>query len=71
MTSNLPAYDPNSDFKYTASPNPSWTYGQGIEATPAGRAWAEGEKKGWKVVDTSKEDPRYVLLIPSDNDRLK
>jgi len=61
----LPPYEHTTGFKYTMSPNPRWTYGQGIEATPEGRAWAEGEKAGWKVIDASKEDPRklYTILI--------
>ncbi|KAF8167425.1 hypothetical protein B0H34DRAFT_16438 [Crassisporium funariophilum] len=65
MTSKLPEFVPAKGFKYTASPNPGWTYGQGVESTPEGRAWAEGEKAGWKTIDTSTADPRqlYATLI--------
>ncbi|KAG6850310.1 hypothetical protein H0H93_015252 [Arthromyces matolae] len=51
-------------FKITDAPNPSWTYGQKVGATPQGREWLEGEKDGWKTVDTSSEDPikLYGLL---------
>ncbi|KAG6827646.1 hypothetical protein H0H92_011012 [Tricholoma furcatifolium] len=47
------------------APNPSWTYGERVDATPEGREWLEGEKAGWETVDTSKSDPRtlYKLLI--------
>ncbi|KAF8906802.1 hypothetical protein CPB84DRAFT_1813712 [Gymnopilus junonius] len=51
------------DFKYTASPNPGWTYGQGIEATPEGRAWAEGESAGWTVIETAKEEPGRIYSV--------
>ncbi|CAA7267220.1 unnamed protein product [Cyclocybe aegerita] len=60
---DLPPFVPTKEFKYSAPPNPGWTYGQGIEATEDGRAWAEGEKAGWKVVDISKEDPRQVYAV--------
>ncbi|KAF8167426.1 hypothetical protein B0H34DRAFT_16391 [Crassisporium funariophilum] len=60
MTSDLPPFVPTSDFKITASPNPGWTYGQPIESTPNGRAWADGEKLGWKSIDVSKEETRKL-----------
>jgi flavin reductase (DIM6/NTAB) family NADH-FMN oxidoreductase RutF len=63
MLSELPPFVFTKEFKYTASPNPGWTYGQGIETTPEGRAWAEGEKAGWKVIDASKEEPRKLYSI--------
>ncbi|KAG6845003.1 hypothetical protein H0H87_001775 [Tephrocybe sp. NHM501043] len=55
----------SSGFKITDAPNPSWTYGQRVDSTPEGREWLEGEKAGWKTVDTSTEDSRklYGLLI--------
>jgi len=60
-SSNLPPFVPNtSGFTYTEPPHPDWTYGQGIEATADGRAWSEGEKAGWKTIDTGTEDPRKV-----------
>ncbi|KDR69456.1 hypothetical protein GALMADRAFT_921283 [Galerina marginata CBS 339.88] len=58
---NLPKFVPTQGFKYTAAPNPGWTYGQGVDATPDGRAWMEGEKEGWTVVDGSTEDPGKML----------
>ncbi|KAG6871788.1 hypothetical protein C0995_016628 [Termitomyces sp. Mi166 len=52
-------------FKITDAPNPSWTYGEKVEATPQGQEWLEGEREGWKTVDPSTEDPRklYGLLL--------
>ncbi|KDR68334.1 hypothetical protein GALMADRAFT_146302 [Galerina marginata CBS 339.88] len=63
MSSELPPFVPTTGFKYTASPNPTWTYGQGIEATPEGQAWAEGEKAGWTVIDASTEDPGKLYSV--------
>ncbi|KAF4616569.1 hypothetical protein D9613_008730 [Agrocybe pediades] len=65
MSSELPAFSPTKEFKYTESPNPGWNFGQGIETTAEGREWAEGEKAGWKIVDASKEDSSklYSLLL--------
>ena len=58
MSSNLPPYDPvATEFKITDMPNPSWTFGQVVEATPEGKKWAEGEAAGWTVIDTSKTAP--------------
>ncbi|KAG6865553.1 hypothetical protein C0991_001557 [Blastosporella zonata] len=34
----------SSGFKITDAPNPSWTYGERVDATPEGREWLEGEK---------------------------
>ncbi|PPQ91595.1 hypothetical protein CVT25_013693 [Psilocybe cyanescens] len=59
----LPPFEKNKGFKMCTSPNPNWTYGQHIEETPEGRAWAEGEKAGWTVVDTSKEETRRIYAI--------
>ncbi|KAF8056627.1 hypothetical protein FPV67DRAFT_645253 [Lyophyllum atratum] len=52
-------------FKITDPPNPTWTYGQKIDETPAGREWMEGEKHGWKTIDAATEEPRklYGLLV--------
>lgn len=61
MSANLPPFEP-SEFRYTASPNPDWTYGQRIESTEQGKEWAEGEKQGWTVIDTSKADKRSLSL---------
>jgi hypothetical protein len=65
----LPFIPDTTGFTYTEPPQPEWTYGQGIEATADGRAWAaEGEKAGWKTIDTAKEDPRFLLINnPIDN----
>ncbi|PPQ88533.1 hypothetical protein CVT25_009913 [Psilocybe cyanescens] len=59
----LPPFEKNKGFKISTSPNPDWKYGQRIEETPEGRAWAEGEKAGWTVVDTSKEETRRLYAI--------
>ena len=62
MSSNLPPFIPNTTgITYTEPPQPDWTYGQGIELTADGRAWAEGEKAGWKTIDTATEDPRFYV----------
>ncbi|KAF5318421.1 hypothetical protein D9619_010923 [Psilocybe cf. subviscida] len=62
MSANLPPFQP-SEFRYTESPNPNWTYGQRIESTEQGREWAEGEKQGWTVIDTSKADKRQLYAV--------
>lgn len=59
MATDLPSYT-NDSFKYTLPPNPSFHYGQSVDSTPQGKEWVEGEKDGWKVIDTSKEDPLLV-----------
>ena len=60
-SSNLPPFMPNTTgFTYTEPPQPEWIYRQGIEATADGRAWAEGQKAGWKTIDTATEDPRFL-----------
>jgi hypothetical protein len=65
-SSNLPPFIPNTTgITYTEPPQPEWTYGQGIEATADGRAWAEGEKAGWKTIDTATEDPRFLCTFYS------
>ena len=62
-SSNLPPFIPNTTgFTYTEPPQPEWTYKQGIEETADGRAWAEGEKAGWKTIDTATEDPRFLIV---------
>ncbi|KAI0764286.1 hypothetical protein BD413DRAFT_190755 [Trametes elegans] len=68
MSSNpqpLPAFDREFKPQYTESPNPGFALGQKVSDTPAGRQWLEGEKEGWKTVDTASEDPAklYALLI--------
>jgi hypothetical protein len=59
-SSNLLPFMP-SEFTYSASPNPDWKFGQRIDESAEGRKWMEGEKSGWKTVDASTEDPRYVI----------
>lgn len=59
MTSELPSFVPGA-FEYTQSPNPSFKFGQKVDATTEGKKWREGEKEGWKVVETDKEDPKFV-----------
>ncbi|KAG6850311.1 hypothetical protein H0H93_015253 [Arthromyces matolae] len=48
-------------FKITDAPNPSFTFGQKLDATAQGREWLEGEKEGWKTVDPATEEPVYGL----------
>ena len=63
MSSNeLPPFDPSKEFKLTAPPNPGWSFTQPVDSVPAGKAWVDGEQKGWTVVDTSKTEPRYALF---------
>jgi hypothetical protein len=47
---------PHTPFQYTDPENTSWTWGKSVESTPEGKAWADGEKEGWQVIDTAKED---------------
>lgn len=63
--SQLPPLDHSATFKYTESPNPQWKYGESIETTTAGKAWAEGEKEGWKHVDPAVENPMYASHLCS------
>ncbi|KAG2142315.1 uncharacterized protein EDB93DRAFT_1338483 [Suillus bovinus] len=52
----IPPFNTTSSSTYTQSPNPSWTYGQRVDATPAGKDWLAGESAGWKVYDTAETD---------------
>ncbi|KAF7984909.1 hypothetical protein HWV62_10925 [Athelia sp. TMB] len=63
-SSSLPSYNPEPSFQYTQTPNPEWKFGEKIESTIQGRAWLEGEKAGWKHVDTSTEDPAGIVPRP-------
>ena len=56
MASDLPPFNASYTYQSTTSPNPQWTYGKKIGDTQAGKAWLEGEKEGWKVVDTASEE---------------
>jgi len=54
------------EFRTTRNPNPSWKFGEKIEATAEGRRWMEGVKHGWKVIDTSLAEEKrrlYATLI--------
>lgn len=57
--SDLPAFKNETRTAYTAPPNPDWKIGQGLDATPEGRAWLEGEKAGWKFIETKTASPMY------------
>jgi hypothetical protein len=59
---SVPPFDSTTYSTYTQPPNPSWTYGQKIDTTPAGKEWVAGESAGWKVYDTAETDKTYVLL---------
>ncbi|KAH9924529.1 uncharacterized protein B0H18DRAFT_955431 [Fomitopsis serialis] len=61
----LAPYDHASEAHFTHPPNPEWSFGQPVDATPEGKAWMEGVKEGWKVVDAETEDPvtMYKLMI--------
>ncbi|KAJ7056204.1 hypothetical protein C8F01DRAFT_1258008 [Mycena amicta] len=58
----LPAFEA-SGFTHTQAPNPSWSFGEPITATEAGRKWAEEEKLGWKTIEPAKEDRRKMLAF--------
>lgn len=62
---SIPPSDPTTYSTYTQPPNPSWTYGQKIDTTPAGKEWVAGESAGWKVYNTAETDKTdiYKLLI--------
>ena len=50
---SLPHFDHSNQTKFTETPNPTWSYCQRVDSTPAGRAWLEGEAQGWKVINTA------------------
>ncbi|KAG1854970.1 hypothetical protein DFJ58DRAFT_727722 [Suillus subalutaceus] len=52
----IPPFDSTTYSTYTQSPNPSWTYGQRVDTTPAGRDWVAGESAGWKIYNTAELD---------------
>ncbi|KAH9830591.1 uncharacterized protein C8Q71DRAFT_862343 [Rhodofomes roseus] len=65
MAADIPPFNSSFEYRSTLSPNPQWTYGTKVADTPVGKAWLEGEKDGWKVVDTATEDKLklYQLMI--------
>ncbi|EGO04207.1 hypothetical protein SERLA73DRAFT_82279 [Serpula lacrymans var. lacrymans S7.3] len=62
---SLPPFSHDVNTQYTESPNASWSFGQKVDTTAAGKEWLEGEKEGWKIIDTEKEDhiKLYQLMI--------
>ncbi|KAH9925854.1 uncharacterized protein BXZ73DRAFT_49698 [Epithele typhae] len=62
---DLPQYAHAVKPQYTVAHNPSFTVGQRVDATEDGKTWIEGEKAGWKVVDTAAVEPlvQYQLMI--------
>ncbi|KAG1876329.1 hypothetical protein F4604DRAFT_1621999 [Suillus subluteus] len=52
----IPPFDSTTYSTYTQSPNPSWTYGQRVDTTPAGKEWVAGESAGWKIYNTAELD---------------
>ncbi|KAF5356587.1 hypothetical protein D9758_008297 [Tetrapyrgos nigripes] len=60
---NLPAFNSNDPVAYTQPPNPGWKFGMKVEETEEGRKWVEGEKQGWKRVDTEGEDWMKVYQL--------
>ncbi len=59
MATDLTSYT-DGPFEYTLPPNPQFQFGQAVDSTPQGKKWVEGEKEGWKVIDTATEDPLSV-----------
>ncbi|PCH37513.1 hypothetical protein WOLCODRAFT_128503 [Wolfiporia cocos MD-104 SS10] len=62
---DLPPFNSTAQFRQTLPPNPQWTFGQPVDATPAGKAWVAGEEAGWDVVDADTEDKMklYALML--------
>ena len=60
--SQLPDFPAGFAGQYVEPPNPSWTFGQKVEATPEGRAFMEGEKQGWTSIDPAEQSAAYVVL---------
>ncbi|KAG2091226.1 uncharacterized protein F5147DRAFT_643259 [Suillus discolor] len=52
----IPPFDTTSYSTTTQSPNPSWTCGQRVDTTPAGKDWLGDESAGWKVCSTTEMD---------------
>ncbi|KAK7439787.1 hypothetical protein VKT23_017361 [Stygiomarasmius scandens] len=59
---NLPPFN-NTPLHYTQPPNPDWKFGQRVGDTPEGKKWLEGEKEGWKRVDTDGEEMSKVYYL--------
>ncbi|KAH9477470.1 hypothetical protein JR316_0009686 [Psilocybe cubensis] len=59
----LAQFDHEKGFEYTTSPVPNWRYGESIQSSSEGKAWAEGEKLGWTVIDPSEETTRRMYAI--------
>ncbi|KAI9460406.1 hypothetical protein HD554DRAFT_2197018 [Boletus coccyginus] len=62
---SLPPFDHSNQPEFTQPPNPTWSYCQKVDSTPAGQAWLEGEKQGWHTIDTAECDrlELYKLMI--------
>ncbi|KAH0839452.1 hypothetical protein J3R83DRAFT_242 [Lanmaoa asiatica] len=62
---SLPPFDRNNQPKFTEALNPTWSYCQTVDSTPAGREWLEGEEQGWKIINTAEHDrlKLYTLMI--------
>ncbi|KAG1724913.1 hypothetical protein EDB19DRAFT_1858384 [Suillus lakei] len=60
---SIPPFDSTAYSTYTQPPNPSWTYSQRIDTTPAGKAWLEGESAGWKVYNTAETDKTNIMKL--------
>lgn len=55
---NLPPFSYERTLKYTQSPNPTWSYGQGLSENDKGREWLAGEKDGWSVFNPEETELR-------------
>ena len=52
-----PPFNPDPLFKLTESPDPAWTFGQGLrEESALAAEWIEQEKMGWKSLKTDEMD---------------
>ena len=63
QTNALGPYDHSAEARFIVAPNPEWSFGQPITTTPEGRAWMEGTKEGWKVIDAETEDPTCAIFL--------
>ncbi|KAI0028488.1 hypothetical protein K488DRAFT_58467 [Vararia minispora EC-137] len=61
----FPPFQPEARPTFVEPPNLQWDFGEKTEVTDNGREWIEGEKVGWKYIDSALEPPLdlYKLMI--------
>ncbi|KAG9309834.1 hypothetical protein JVU11DRAFT_10213 [Chiua virens] len=60
---SLPPFDHDNQAKFVDPPNPAWSYCQAVDSTATGRAWQEGDEKGWKTINTAVSDRLYLYKL--------